>query len=76
MSHLIQNNSINPEQHGFVPGRSTQTQLMEHYMDAFEALSEGVRIDTVYLDFAKAFHKVDHNTVSYTHLTLPTSVTV
>ena len=61
MSHLIQNNLINPGQHGFVPGRSTQTQLMEHYMDVFEALSEGVRIDTVYLDFAKAFDKVDHN---------------
>ena len=30
-------------------------------MDVFGALSEGVRIDTVYLDFAKAFDKVDHN---------------
>ena len=30
-------------------------------MDVFEALSEGVSIDTVYLDFAKAFDKVDHN---------------
>ena len=26
----------------------------------YEALEEGVRMDTVYLDFAKAFDKVDH----------------
>ena len=27
----------------------------------FEAISEGVRLDTVYLDFAKAFDKVNHD---------------
>ncbi len=42
-------------------GRSTQTQLLQHYNDVFEALSDGVRIDTIYLDFAKAFDKVNHN---------------
>ena len=59
--HLETNNLINNNQHGFVSGRSTQTQLLQHYSDVFEALSEGVRIDTVYLDFAKAFDKVNHN---------------
>ena len=34
---------------------------MQHYSDVYEALEEGVRVDTVYLDFAKAFDKVDHN---------------
>ena len=29
-------------------------------MDVYDALAEGNRIDTVYLDFAKAFDKVDH----------------
>ena len=48
-------------QRGFVSGRSTQTQLLQHYNDVFEALAEGVRIDTIYLDFAKAFDKVNHN---------------
>ena len=33
---------------------------MKHYMDVYDALAEGNRIDTVYLDFAKAFDKVDH----------------
>ena len=58
--HLINNNLINEEQHGFVPGRSTQSQLLLHYKDIYEALEEGLRVDTVFLDFAKAFDKVDH----------------
>ncbi len=44
----------------FFGGRSTQTQLLQNYNDVFEALTEGVRIDTIYLDFAKAFDKVNH----------------
>merc|ERR1712074_392555 len=37
------------------------TQLLCHYNDIYEALHEGKRLDTVFLDFAKAFDKVDHN---------------
>ena len=43
-----------------MPGKSTQTQILEHLCDIYEAIAEGVRIDTVYLDFAKAFDKVNH----------------
>ncbi|CAL4216515.1 unnamed protein product, partial [Meganyctiphanes norvegica] len=60
MHHLIKHQQINKGKHGFVPGRSTQTQLLAHYNDIYEALMEGKRIDTVFLDFAKAFDKVDH----------------
>ena len=60
MNHLLQQGLINPGQHGFVPGKSTQTQILEHLCDIYEAIAEGVRIDTVYLDFAKAFDKVNH----------------
>ena len=59
--HLQDNNLIRPNQHGFVTGRSTQTQLLQHYSDVFDALIENNRIDTIYLDFAKAFDKVDHH---------------
>merc|ERR1711895_374329 len=59
--HLQDNNLIRSNQHGFVTGRSTQTQLLQHYSDVFDALIENNRIDTIYLDFAKAFDKVDHN---------------
>ena len=60
IKHLIGKGLLNPGQHGFVPGRSTQTQLLEHFCDIYEAIAEGVRVDTVYLDFAKAFDKVNH----------------
>merc|ERR1712002_895432 len=58
--HLKREGLINKGQHGFVEGRSTQTQLLDHFCRVYEALEEGVRMDTVYLDFAKAFDKVDH----------------
>ena len=61
INHLITNQQLNDGQHGFVPGRSTQTQLLSHYNDIYEALMEGKRLDTIFLDFAKAFDKVDHN---------------
>merc|ERR1712183_863055 len=61
IKHLIEKQKFNDGQHGFVPGRSTQTQLLCHYNDIYEALHEGKRLDTVFLDFAKAFDKVDHN---------------
>ena len=60
MSHLILNKQFNKGQHGFVPGRSTQTQLLSHYNDIYDTLMEGKRLDTIFLDFAKAFDKVDH----------------
>ena len=61
IEHLIKNKKLNEGQHGFVPNRSTQTQLICHYNEIYETVVEGKRIDTVYLDFAKAFDKVDHS---------------
>ena len=60
MKHLVKSDKFNNGQHGFVPGRSTQTQLLSHLNDIFEAYMEGKRLDSVFLDFAKAFDKVDH----------------
>ena len=73
IKHLVDHNLINPGQHGFVPGRSTQTQLLDHFCRVYEAIEEGARLDTVYLDFAKAFDKVDHQILLTTHLTNLTS---
>ena len=60
LEHLVNNEMFNDGQHGFVPGRSTQTQLLSHFNDIYDTLMEGKRLDTIFLDFAKAFDKVDH----------------
>ena len=60
VEHLVKMQRLNEGQHGFVPGRSTQSELLAHFNDIFEAIMEEKRIDTVFLDFAKAFDKVDH----------------
>ena len=54
MKHLIDNQQLNDGQHGFVPGRSTQTQLLSHCNDIYEALMEGKRLDTIFLDFCQS----------------------
>ena len=61
IKHLQDNNLIKQNQHDFVSGRSTQTQLLQHYSNLFKELLEDPRIDTIYLDFAKAFNKVNHH---------------
>ena len=39
--------------------RSTLTQLMAHYDSILDGLKDGQGVDCVYLDFSKAFHKVE-----------------
>ena len=54
---------FNESNHGFREARSCLSQLLEHYDDILNLLEQGVNVDVVYLDFAKAFDKVDHNIV-------------
>ena len=51
---------FNKNQHGFRAGRSCVSQLLEHQMKILSYLEEGKEVDVVYLDFAKAFDKVDY----------------
>jgi hypothetical protein len=60
VTYLESNNLMNDNQHGFRPGRSCLTQLLEHYDAILEGLEKGANVDVIYLDFAKAFDKVDH----------------
>ena len=60
---LDQNNLMNENQHGFRPGRSCLTQLLSHHDNIISLLEQGNNVDVVYLDFAKAFDKVDHKIV-------------
>ena len=60
---LNENNLLNKNQHGFRQGRSCLTQLLAHQDYIMSLLEDGANVDVVYLDFAKAFDKVDHNLV-------------
>ena len=60
VAHLEENNLLNSKQHGFRSGKSCLTQLLHHFDDIIEALSNGDDMDAIYLDYAKAFDKVDH----------------
>lgn len=59
------NHVISPRQHGFVKGLSTNLKFLTsnlltyvHYLNM--AFNKSCQVDSLYTDFAKAFHKVDH----------------
>ena len=54
---------FNKHQHGFRRGRSCLSQLLEHYQLILQGLEMGHGVAVVYLDFCKAFDKVDHKIV-------------
>ena len=61
VTFLISNGHLNPTQHGFRGGRSCLSALLSVFDDVMQLLSSGNNtVDMVYLDFAKAFDKVDH----------------
>ena len=61
LDHMTENDLLSRFQHGFVPGRSCITQLLDVMDKWTEIVEAGGSIDVVYLDFAKAFDKVPHH---------------
>ena len=55
-----ENNLFNSSQHGFRAARSCLSQLLDYHDKIVGLLERGLNVDSVYLDFAKAFDKVDH----------------
>jgi hypothetical protein len=51
---------ISDKQHGCVGGRSTVTNLVEFSSFVLSEMEDGVLVDAVYTDFAKAFDREDH----------------
>lgn len=49
---------VTPYQHGFLPGRSTCTNLIEFTQRTADELNAGGQMDCLYLDFKKAFQSV------------------
>ena len=60
MKHLVDNKLLSPKQFGFITGRSTTTQLLYFIDKCMDIISEGMVLDTIYFDFAKAFDSVPH----------------
>ena len=56
--HLHKHNIILYFQHGFQSGMSCESQLIETVHDWMTAMDNKTKIDTILLDFAKAFDKV------------------
>lgn len=52
---------IPSEQHGFLKGRSTTTNLVLFAKYIRDNIEQGYQIDVIYTDFEKAFDRVDHN---------------
>ena len=60
---LKRTGKFNDSQHGFRSGRSTLSQLLAHFDRVIKCLEEGEDVNVVYLDFAKAFDKVDFSII-------------
>ena len=60
VDHVAERGLINPRQYGFVRGKGTIGQLLAHFNNIIFNLQDGHTVDSVYLDFAKAFDKCDH----------------
>ena len=61
MKHIEDNRLLSDNQHAFRCGRSCLSQLLQHMDYVLQALENKFNIDVIYLDFAKAFDKVDHS---------------
>ena len=60
MEHITRNELMTNAQHGFIPGRSCSTQLIACLETWTEILDRGSSMDSIYLDFSKAFDSVPH----------------
>lgn len=52
---------VAPEQHGFVKGRSTATNLASITQYIANTLEHRSQVDVIYLDFSKAFDRMNHS---------------
>ncbi|XP_076678211.1 uncharacterized protein LOC143374166 [Andrena cerasifolii] len=53
-------NLIVEQQHGFMPKRSTVTNLCAFTQFVAKSLEDSIQVDVVYLDFHEAFDSIDH----------------
>ena len=61
LTYLNKNKLVYSKQYGFMPKRSTNTQLLRYFNDLSSNAAEGCQVDSIYLDYAKAFDSIVHN---------------
>ena len=61
VKYLEENALLNPNQHGFRQNHSCVTQLLSYINIIFDNLTNDSETDSIYIDFSKAFDKIDHN---------------
>ena len=60
MNHLDTHNILDPDQHGFRKGLSTESQLIAAIHDWAGTINSRSQTDVAFLDFSKAFDSVPH----------------
>lgn len=61
ITYNIFKSHLNPNQHGFVRGKSTVTNLSKYTNFIANCLDDGTEVHAIYTDFSKAFDTVDHS---------------
>lgn len=61
MSYLNKNQLIYHNQYGFLPRRSTNTLLLRYFNELTSRLEGNCQVDSIYLDYAKAFDSIVHS---------------
>ena len=60
LKYLRCHDLLMPSQHGFLPGRSVETAGVAQLNFLTAALDKGLSVDTLYLDYSKAFDSIPH----------------
>ena len=60
VTHLFEKGLLSKKQYGFISGRSTLTQLLYYLDECLQKIANGNVVDSIYLDFSKAFDTVPH----------------
>ena len=60
LKHCINKILLSDAQHGFVPNKSCTTNLLESLDMMTKTLDNKIEMDLIFLDFVKAFDKVNH----------------
>ncbi|KPU75509.1 uncharacterized protein Dana_GF27165 [Drosophila ananassae] len=73
LTFLIRN-FISHNQHGFLPGRSTTTNLVVFSKHCLEAFERRCQVDAIYTDFSKAFDKIEITLLIFSRIGVSTLV--